>query len=364
MLVTTFVAGISMGTQSPDYNSWLDLHKDIEECMKIAYSTGRYLVGLAIMTACAKSFKENFRPNWMDKTIFSAFSVFLDQIGVPYRTHLFGEHITVQDFMNHWHKNFTEIEYRCSGNSLIDTLSKSKLTYIREDIKAITNAWFDGNSSIMVAAVERGDIGIIKSLIDKGAELSKRNQEGVTPLECAVRGMKACAVATLLDGGANPNESGENLLYITLPRKGKWFSPTHCNCEDKIFSALLSNGADPNSRDQSEERNYIIERMCYVNRINDVENLIKHGCDLSIIKEGTYLEYRTLSRPILKLLHAADCIVRQTNTKLRNHIRLSLSKSCRKAIRKQMSEPFFLQRISKLPLPRKLQLYLSLNYSL
>lgn len=97
-----------------------------------------------------------------------------------------------------------------------------------------------GRTALMVAS-SKGDVRLIRRLLDLGAEVDKRNSGGGTALMFAAQYNQAAAARLLLEGGADTDiqaAKGWTALMIAS-LKGS----------NAVIEVLLENGADPNIGD-------------------------------------------------------------------------------------------------------------------
>ena len=73
----------------------------------------------------------------------------------------------------------------------------------------------EGNKSIVFAAVDSGDAGLVRALVEAGADAKMVNEYGVPPLAEAARTGNLAMCDVLLKGGSDPNVApgGFPLLY-------------------------------------------------------------------------------------------------------------------------------------------------------
>jgi len=99
----------------------------------------------------------------------------------------------------------------------------------------------DGKGRLVLCiAVERGDLEMIRFLLDEGADMEAK-YDGLTPLMLASRKGSADIVRLLLERGANPNEQGtasSRALHFALGTRS-----------EEIVGLLLSHGAEVDCRD-------------------------------------------------------------------------------------------------------------------
>lgn len=144
---------------------------------------------------------------------------------------------------------------------------------LESDLTAINRKGGDGTSPLMWAALE-GDVEMLRSLLDRGADPKTRNDAGASALLWAVPDVAKVAllldrgadpnaksndgrtplmvaagihgaspvVKLLLDRGANPSETGPSLFGPTSPLVEAAYA-----ADDKSLQLLLEGGADPKS---------------------------------------------------------------------------------------------------------------------
>ncbi|MDA3957517.1 ankyrin repeat domain-containing protein [Oceanispirochaeta sp.] len=109
--------------------------------------------------------------------------------------------------------------------------------YNQQDI----NYRFDFGQTAIHIAAEQGHEGIVKLLLQEGADLKTRDKPGNTPLHSAVRGGYRTIVSLLLSAGADVNATDYNSnvpLHMALT----------LNSNSEILLMLLSAGADVNAK--------------------------------------------------------------------------------------------------------------------
>lgn len=106
-----------------------------------------------------------------------------------------------------------------------------------------------GHTALMHAAI-KGDITILKKLIDAGAGLDVGDNENRTALYFAIQENKEIVVSALLQAGANPNIGRTDL---TDPKKiiGSPLDTAIYLKHKKIVRLLLNHKADPNLKDHN-----------------------------------------------------------------------------------------------------------------
>ncbi len=108
-----------------------------------------------------------------------------------------------------------------------------------------------GGETAFMIAVERGNVDVAKLLAEKGADVNATSRAGFTALMVAARAKQAQMVRFLLDKGADVNRKGPFGCTALLLAIEGW--PSQPSVSDKdlvsIVSALADRGADVNVRD-------------------------------------------------------------------------------------------------------------------
>gem|GEM_PF-1344991 len=97
-----------------------------------------------------------------------------------------------------------------------------------------------GGLTLIIAAI-LGDIEDVRRLIDLGANVDERDQEGITPLIEAIRHQNGAVIEILLEHGANPNQAdnGDNTALMMAALTG----------QAQVVRQLLVKGANVNATD-------------------------------------------------------------------------------------------------------------------
>lgn len=99
-----------------------------------------------------------------------------------------------------------------------------------------------GHSSLLAALSADASIEEIKNLLEAGASVHERDEEGRTPLHMAVFNGSEEIVQLLLSAGANPN--AQDHKGVTALNTARSF-----NGLESICRLLISAGADPDLKD-------------------------------------------------------------------------------------------------------------------
>ncbi len=139
---------------------------------------------------------------------------------------------------------------RSGANALLLVASSAKdediLTYFIE--KGLPFDSVDDNQNgIFQYAAKGGNLSLLKTLADKGADVKRINKNGENALFMAAQGTRSkqhgeALFAYLEELGLNPsitNNDGKNLLHLLANR----------NAEKAVFEHFLGKGLDPNAQD-------------------------------------------------------------------------------------------------------------------
>lgn len=100
-------------------------------------------------------------------------------------------------------------------------------------------------TSPLFVAVDFGDPAVVKLLLDEGANIREKDDDGMTALDWAVVAHRAEAAQVLLAGGADVN-AVDRFGYTPLE-----YATTIDFGDADTAAALLGAGADPNIKDKT-----------------------------------------------------------------------------------------------------------------
>lgn len=159
--------------------------------------------------------------------------------------------------------------------------------------KGILSSYIDtptsfGNTALHLSCERNSPPEISQLLIDAGADITKQNNLGFTPLAfaCAAGNMSAAKLLIL-------KAHQKRLPLIHTPALG-WNTPLHHACtlnDNELVELLLSVGANVNLPNLSRETPLFL--ACKENNINNVKSLIRAGANFNIadINGQTPLQY-------------------------------------------------------------------------
>jgi ankyrin repeat protein len=162
------------------------------------------------------------------------------------------------------------------------------------------------NSTELCSVAYRGDDILIRSFLQKGANVNIRDNNGCTPITVAVGGGHLSTVKLLIENGADVNapcNSGANPLFIAADRG-----------QGNILRLLLDNGADVNRTDSMGGS----ALMHAINRghTDIVRDLLEKGAEVNLrLKYGEtplILAVKKENEAVVKLLLEKGADVRAT----------------------------------------------------
>ena len=93
--------------------------------------------------------------------------------------------------------------------------------------------------SVLMYAAEKGDFDLVKTLIEKGADVRHGNKKGVTPLMCAISGNNTAVFRLLLEKGADVDAQTNSGLTALMA--------TSLTGKTEFVKLLLEAGANPDA---------------------------------------------------------------------------------------------------------------------
>lgn len=120
-------------------------------------------------------------------------------------------------------------------------------------------------------AMRRHDVDRVRELLEQGANVNQKDEEGWTPLDYVINddGLPAELVGELLERGANPNlaeEEGTTALMV---------APT------PLIPVLVAHGADVNARDRAGDTP-LIQAASHAD-VERLRVLLEHGAEVNAI---------------------------------------------------------------------------------
>jgi ankyrin repeat protein len=149
------------------------------------------------------------------------------------------------------------------------------------------NAGSDGGERPLMAAAERGDLGLVQALLAQGADVNAKGiNNHTTALIRAVQRGQVDIALLLLAQGADPNagsEGGERPLMVAAERG-----------DLDLVQALLARGADVNAKDINISTALI--RAVQRGRVDVVNLLLAQGADPETLSYGNQTPLRLAAR--------------------------------------------------------------------
>ena len=139
------------------------------------------------------------------------------------------------------------------------------------------NREFINGSTALFPACRRGHVGIVKELIERGANVNHANRSGETPLVMACRQGRFGVIRALIQSGANVNhinKYGESPLLIVSRRS-----------RHKVIRMLVESGADVNYCDPLNGETplaIVVNRLSYNWAYdNNINYLVEKSADVN-----------------------------------------------------------------------------------
>jgi hypothetical protein len=183
--------------------------------------------------------------------------------------------------------------------------------------ESLVNIHNEGGSSPLFIAASKGYVGIVRELINAGADLNIHNKDGSSPLFIAASNGHIETVRILLEKGANPNTSHSSGWTPLL-------SATY-NGHTEVVRTLLEKGANPNhSRSNGWTPLHLAAKMGYV---EIVKELINAGANVNLPnKDGKTAYDISKNQHIKDILNPYNTKVEQSEEKLQIKLKPRLEK--------------------------------------
>ena len=123
----------------------------------------------------------------------------------------------------------------------------------------------------LIDAVERADVGAVRSLLESGADVNAGEADGTTALLLAVRRDDLTTADILLRAGADPNRANR---YGIVP-----LSLAAANGSHLMIERLLTSGAD--AKATSADGETVLMTAARTSSVESLQTLLKNGADLS-----------------------------------------------------------------------------------
>ncbi|CAL1537868.1 unnamed protein product [Lymnaea stagnalis] len=133
----------------------------------------------------------------------------------------------------------------------------------------------DGRTALMVGSEIEGTLGILKLLVDNGADINLRDTDGNAALHRAVHSGRTENVKLLLESGADVN------LRDAIGSTPLHYAMESCGASESL-NILLEHGADVNAQDnQGNTPLMILSNICFFSTENVIRTLVKAGSSVN-----------------------------------------------------------------------------------
>lgn len=146
---------------------------------------------------------------------------------------------------------------------------------LAKSFKALTSQFVSKPEPFVSAlchAIIHSDVQQVAGFLDQGANVNGRNEDGNTPLHCAIISDNENALRLLLTAGANCKSSGWSGMppLFQAASTGKL----------RVAKILLENGADINEQSTFSRQPYFVD-VCTSGNLDGIELLLQHGAKTS-----------------------------------------------------------------------------------
>ncbi|GJC92803.1 ankyrin repeat protein [Colletotrichum higginsianum] len=124
----------------------------------------------------------------------------------------------------------------------------------------------------MCQAAKSGDVGHLKGFVSQGVNINGQNEEGYTPLICAIRANQIQAVEFLLNSGADRSAKDS----FSGKKKPPLFHAAECGLVP-VAELLINEGADIKERSWSGQPFFI--EVANSDRLDIIKLFLVRGCD-------------------------------------------------------------------------------------
>ncbi|KAH0440442.1 ankyrin repeat protein [Colletotrichum camelliae] len=153
------------------------------------------------------------------------------------------------------------------------------LSSLSNSFKAITAGLRPKPEPMVIAicqAAKDGDMGHLKGFVSQGVNINGQNDEGYTPLICAIRANHLTAVKFLISAGADKSSKDS----ASRKRKPPLFHAAECGLVP-IAEYLISQGADMKERSWSGQAFFI--EVANSDQLDIIRLFLSRGCDANMM---------------------------------------------------------------------------------
>ncbi len=146
--------------------------------------------------------------------------------------------------------------------------SKEALEYLSHLAYESANIEEDLKGSWLIIAVQHKSMGIIKFLVERGANVNMKDRYGSTPLLEAIKLGHIESIEYLIEHGADVDYGNIPLIEAVKSK-----------CSLEVTKCLIDHFADPNLKDR--HGNTALSEAVRLNNVNLTNYLIEHGADVN-----------------------------------------------------------------------------------
>jgi ankyrin repeat protein len=170
------------------------------------------------------------------------------------------------------------------------------------------------NGLFFATAISKGNIDMLRLLLEFGCSVTYPNCLGKTPLQLAARTCHEDITKPLLEHGSDINYAG----YSWAPLNAAVHAAVHRIHDPKVVELLVSMGADVNSQTMSAGNtalHTIADSTVYPWSARLIELLFEHGANLQIVNRAGETALNVAARQSSRAMHVIllDAWLRQRN---------------------------------------------------
>jgi ankyrin repeat protein len=145
-------------------------------------------------------------------------------------------------------------------------------------------------STPLTYAIDKSDIRIIQLLVENGADITAKPNNGITPLETAIFRRDTVILNYLLEQGILEKETKTPVYPLQYAISlSDWRDTTTLLASRNVVEALLKHGVDPNA--YSDEDCTPLQKAIMYKNDKVVRLLLEYGAEMSFDQGSTDMEF-------------------------------------------------------------------------